>query len=508
MIKIWAAVAAMAAAFIATAAEARWLRAETDSFIIYSEGGEKPLREFASTLQRFDVALRILLNVKERGEANRLPIYMLGSTDEVAKLYAGTSSSSIVGFYQNARDGSFAVSHRENGGTTRGTSQSQETLFHEYAHHFMKRYRTGVYPAWIIEGFAEYYSTVDFDKDGKALIGKPAYGRGYGLANSRPIPVATLVTTDPQSLKTTDQVDVYYGRAWLLIHMLFHDPSRAGQLGTYVGQINSGVEPIDAARAAFGDLGQLDKDLTAYLRGSLSYRKTNSAVPLPAHITIAALTPGEDVLVPMRLARLNASPRGSEGKAIRDRLRSLTAAQAGDAAVWFEYAAAEWALGKDDRDMSAVRSALDRALAINPGHARANVLLGELLIGELSKKTDADDASWVKVREPIERAMKADPNDPLPLYVYYQSFPEQGVPPPAAATFGLEKAFKLAPENIQIRVAYVFALANRGQFDKAIQLAQSIAFDPHMGAQARPMLEQLLQMRNQRRGTSDAKPSD
>ncbi|MBJ7500953.1 MAG: hypothetical protein JHC57_14465 [Sphingopyxis sp.] len=499
MIRILAAAAAMAAALIATVAEARWLRAETDSFIIYSEGNEKSLREFASTLQRFDVALRLLLEVKEQGESNRLPIYLLASTGEVAKLYTGSRSSSFVGFYRTERDGSFAVSHRENGGRSRGTSASQETLFHEYAHHFMKRYRTGAYPAWIIEGFAEYYSTIDFDRDGRALIGKPAYGRQYGLVQLPQIPVETLLATDPHSLKTVGQVDVYYGRAWLLTHMLFHDAPREGQLVAYARAINAGTEAGQAARQAFGDLDQLDKDLAAYLRRPLNYRITKDAIPVPTNISVTALPPGEDAVIPLRLARLSARP-GDDSLAVRDSLLGLTKAHAGDAAVWFEYAAAEWALDKDARDLAAVRSALDRVIAIKPDHVRGNVLLGELSMHELDMKGDYSDASWQKAREPVALANRTDPDDPLPLYVYFQSFIDQGKIPPDIAIQGLEQAFRLAPENIEMRVAHAFALANRGQFTSAIRLAQSIAFDPHMGAQARPLLEQLLRMRDQRYG--------
>ncbi len=55
--------AALIAALAATSAEAKWLRAETDNFIIYSEGSEKSLRDFAVTLQRFDATLRFRFRV-------------------------------------------------------------------------------------------------------------------------------------------------------------------------------------------------------------------------------------------------------------------------------------------------------------------------------------------------------------------------------------------------------------------------------------------------------------
>ena len=106
------AAAAMAGSLYATVAEANWLRAETESFIIYSDGNEKSLREFAQTLQRFDKTLRVLTNVAFEGEENKLPIYLLPTGKDVAKLATGSRGGSISGFYMPARDGSFALSHR------------------------------------------------------------------------------------------------------------------------------------------------------------------------------------------------------------------------------------------------------------------------------------------------------------------------------------------------------------------------------------------------------------
>jgi hypothetical protein len=50
-------------ALAATGADAKWLRADTDNFIIYSERSEKSLREFAENLQRFDATLRFRFKI-------------------------------------------------------------------------------------------------------------------------------------------------------------------------------------------------------------------------------------------------------------------------------------------------------------------------------------------------------------------------------------------------------------------------------------------------------------
>lgn len=89
---------ALAATFASSPADAKWLRAETDSFIIYSEGSEKSLREFAANLQRFDTTLRVIFRTSYEGEDNRLPIYLLPSATDVGELASGSRGSSIAGF--------------------------------------------------------------------------------------------------------------------------------------------------------------------------------------------------------------------------------------------------------------------------------------------------------------------------------------------------------------------------------------------------------------------------
>jgi len=87
-----------------------------------------------------------------------------------------------------------------------------------------------------------------------------------------------------------------------------------------------------------------------------------------------------------------------------------------------------------------------------------------------------------------------------PLYAYYQSFSQQGVNPPDIAVAGLERAFELAPEDLSVRVNHAFALAKKGEFDRAIKLAQTVAFDPHDGGGGEDLLTQLEQMRARAEG--------
>ena len=497
----------MIAALWATGAEAKWLRADTDTFIIYSEGSERDLRDFATNLQRFDATLRFRFKVPVGKEPNRLRIYLLSRAEDAGRLMSGKRGSSIAGFYTPDPEGSFAVSNREEFGTRLGTEQSQQTLFHEYSHHFMKRYVQAAFPAWFIEGFAEYYSTVDFTRDGKAEIGRPAYGRAYGLLEMPKIPAERLLLERPGSMRDSGQTDVYYGRAWILTHMLYNDPARVGQLGHYIEAINRGEDGKKAAIGAFGDLAQLDKDLNRYLARPLTYRTSADPIAVPGAITITPLSVAEDALIPLRLERMSADNDAERLVKVRGALRRLSAIYPGDAGVWFELAMAEWEMDEDKRDLAAVRAATDKAIAIDADHVRANVLLGRLLAIDLDKKNEYGAAAWREARKPIALANRTDPDDPVPLYAYFQSFVDQGVTPPDIAIQGLEQSFALAPENIQARITYAFALANKGDYDAAIKLAQSVAFDPHGGG-GEELLGQLESMRDRNKGKAAGDDAD
>lgn len=239
-------------------------------FRYLQRGGEKSLREFARKLQRFDSTLRMLFKTPENREVTRLTIYLVPSANDAGRLATGKSGSSIWGFYRTDDEGSFAVSPLQRN-VIMGTSKGQQVLFHEYSHHFMKRHIVGAFPSWLIEGFAEYYSTMDFTASGQPEVGKIPFRRAYGLIMMPKIPVETLLFQKAGAQRGAAKGEVYYGRAWLLTHMLQFETARAGQLDAYVRAINEGIDERKAALDAFGDLAELERDLNRYLQQRLSY---------------------------------------------------------------------------------------------------------------------------------------------------------------------------------------------------------------------------------------------
>jgi hypothetical protein len=61
---------------------------------------------------------------------------------------------------------------------------------------------------------------------------------------------------------------------------------------------------------------------------------------------------------------------------------------------------------------------------------------------------------------------------------------------------GLERAFALTPENLNLRSAYAVSLAHLGRFEPAINLARTVAFDPHDNGLGDALLKRIETMRD------------
>lgn len=506
----------------ATAGTETWRRADTPNFIIYSTGSEKQLKEFAEDVERFDALLHRFANVEAQPTPYRLTIYALPNASAVRKLLSGKNRD-VAGFYHPSLAGSFAVTNRS-GGNQKFDLDGSIVLFHEYAHHFMHRNFNGSFPLWFNEGFAEYYSTTTFDKNGRYTVGKPAYHRAYGLLLGVDVGIEKLLlTSDLENLKR-DERDPFYGRSWLLVHWLMRDEEGRKKLLGYLNDCATGVPLDEAAMRNFGDLKELDKALDAALSGRMPMMTSKDPMDFQTKIKIRTVDDVESAIVPLHLQRLS----GKEIAKVVDGLRLLADQNPARADVWYELAQAELASSShayiDDTDINdedgtddarleevpdstliAAESSLDKALAIAPRHSRANTLKAHILMERLQRSGDVLNEDWEDVRTHIIAANHADTEDPMPLIAWYESYTKMGKTPTAIASDGLAKAFGLAREATEVRLLYAFDLARMGKYDLAANLVEVLVNDPHAGDVGRAALARLDAMR--REGAISSAPS-
>jgi len=487
--------ALLAQLLVSGTAQAQWLHGETKHFVIYSSGSAKELGKFGAQLERFDTLLRLKFDIKTDDNPNKLIVYFLGSQDAVSSLYGGKTRN-VAGFYSPQKEGSYAVANRSKaedmfdlGGMT--------VLLHEYAHHFMFRNFSYAYPAWYVEGFAEYFSTVTFKEDGNWTMGKPAYHRAYGLIEGQHLPIDKLLFDDISGL-TPEQTEVYYGRSWLLVHMLSSMPEYKGKATAYFTAIATGKTEREAAAEAFGDLKQFDKALDSYMSTKLTYWSSKN--PLTAD-TAMTITPMDDIAGKLVMIRLNRL-QGKVDVKSRDSLKALAQANPGRADLWYELALVERELvssgGKDEKAKGELlaEAAVDKALAADPNHVRANVLKADVLFRRLADAGNAKASDWSKARSYLITANAHAVDDPTVLLAWYDSFIMQRKEPSKVAHDALERAFLLEPEVTEVRVELALDLARLGAFDQAIHLVEFLAHDPHQGDQGRKLLATLIAMRD------------
>ncbi len=474
----------------ASALAEKWHRADTRSFIVYSDGDARTLKDFAQKLEMFDALFMYYFGLEVDAPPNRLTVYMLGKQEDVARFHG---SDTVAGFYLATSAGSFAVANRERKFRAGGLS-GETVLFHEYIHHVMARHFTFGYPPWYQEGFAEFFATTEIDKDGDWEIGLPPNHRVQGLKRGS-IPLESVMFGDLDTMNPEER-NSYYGRSWLLVHLTVFNPQRRNDLTNYLARVASGEEPREAFAASFGDLATLEAEMNRHVGGSIPSLKSQTPIAFKGEIAISSLDPVASALVPLSLSRRIGRER--DGNVAQ--LQAFAALHPDRADVLAELALAEHARAEraDLPDYNAAEAAIDAALALETEHARMLLLKAQIGLEHLAEADETSPAHWDEIGQLIARSYAADPSIPLTHVINYRSFLEQGERPPVPVINALGEAVMLAPEAHDIRLQYAWALANENAFDDAIGLIKFLASDPHQGGIGRDALRQLEDFRDRR----------
>lgn len=481
------------AALAASPARAEWREASTVHFVVYSEQNARSLEEFATKLERYDKAIRVLRGLPDEqvGQAGRVTVYVVSSVQAVRKLFGqngATGVYGVAGFYVPRAGGSIAIVPRPGGPEGALDLGAETILFHEYAHHFMMRNYPVAFPAWFIEGFAEFHSTAKFEKDGRVGIGATAMHRAAGLVLGPRLKVEKLVTMGSERMSAEER-EAMYGYGWLLTHYLSLADARKGQLGDYLRRINNGQSSLDAARAAFGDLAKLDKELASYMGKRLYYWQLPANLVPPVKVSMRTLSPGEDAVMDIKI-RSRRGVNEEQAKELLPLVRKAAAPFPNDAAAQMTLAEAEYDAG----NYKEAEAAADRAIAADPKAIDGHVYKGRARIALALAAKSEDPAVWKEARRPILAANKLDPDDPEPLILFYNSImAERGEATPNAA-LGLFRAMELAPEDKGLRWSVAFQHLVDGKGPEARAALLPLAYDPHGGegaARAAQLIEKI-----------------
>ena len=470
---------AAGSALLPVPAPAQWHQATSKHFLIYGDMPAEEMKAYATKLETFDAAARLIRSMKdpEVGDGNRVQVFVTPSMLEVNRLYGGNADSGILGYYVGNVEGPYIVTPRKirRMGANLEKTPPENVFFHEYTHHLQLQNTNKPMPAWLSEGFAEFLSEPLFGEDGSIGLGTPLTDRAAQIYKSRWAPLADLLEGNAYKLAYNELWHQNYAQGWLLNHYLIFEKSRKGQIDAYVRGIEQGQNPLDAAKAAFGDIGRLEKELVAYKSAkSWPYVKIDSTKLKISPVTVTQLSPGAAEAMPYRVHAKTGFRAISADAAVK-KMRGIAARYPDDPLVMRTLAEVE---ERADNYAEAEKAA-DAALKLEPKSTEGLILKGRALF---SRAKDANDPALFKqARASFLAANRLDPEDPEPLYMYFRTFVDANEVAPQSALEAAKYAVVLAPRDYGLAEEVTYELIRQNKLADAAATIKPIAYMPHYG---------------------------
>jgi len=469
----------------------RWLRAEGDHVIVYSDESAEVARRTVEDLEALDQTLRSIYGKPRDPTARKFPIYLIrpvgrgAAVNETYQRFLPGATTGSLSMDVATTDDIFAVVVRDNFrffGVTDRTAGDDSVLC-AYAFHFFSENFAFRQPRWLSKGAAIYYSAVDIRPDSVVVGATPALFGDDRIArdlDSMPSLIAEAGDdrTDPGR---------YDARSALLVRYLWADPDRKARLATYLDRLEAGArDPKVTWGEVFGrPVGKLEPDLRAFLRGQPVMTTLARPQGPPPAVTIRRMPAGADDLI-LELQRLKADPYRGRTDLLR-RIRKAAAKRPDERYSRQALARAEITLG--DRDKG--ERLLETLLHEDEGNLEALRLMGtSKLYRAAADKTHAAPL-LAEARAYLTRADAAEPNDYQTLFLLAQTMSPDETPSPERLAL-LRRAVTLAPDVAEIRIVAAVAFLRADDSETAFSLLKPMSADPNGGlasVQARKVLE-------------------
>lgn len=474
-IKLFLGAAALA---LTTAADAAWHQASSKHFIIYGDMPKAEMQTYAEKLEKFDAAARLIRSMPDPavGDGNRVQVLVVSSMLDVNRLY-GRADAGVGGYYMGLVSGPIIVTpekiRRLNTRTDR--IDPEVVFFHEYTHHLQLQSTNKPMPMWLSEGFAEFLGNPIFGEDGSVGIGAPNTTRAEQLLKARWAPIGDLLEGNAYTLGYAGFSGQNYAQGWLLNHYLVFEPSRRGQVEQYVRGIEKGENALVAAKAAFGDLGELEGQLREYVRQkNLPFMKIDSSKLTIPPVVITELPAGAQEIMPLRIH--SKTGYGSVSiDYVLNKVRDIAKRYPNDLLVLRTLAEAEF----DAKNWNETIAAADAALKIDPKSTEALIYKGRGYLAQAKKQKDAK--LFEEARKHFIAANRIDPEDPEPLYLFYRTYRAANQTAPKDAVEALRYATILAPRDYYPAIQLVTEQLHQNNLKAAAEALKPLAYLPHAG---------------------------
>jgi len=470
----------------------RWLRAESEHVIVYSDEKPAALRRVVEDVEVLDRTLRTLYGKLDAPPPRKFPIYLVRAPkrdDKVNADYQRFLPGAVVGalsVYVAEPEDIFAVVVRDSFAfhKVEDATAGDDGVLGAYALHFFSENFPFRQPRWLTKGAALYYSSIDILPDRVVIGGVPAlFDNTLAVQNLYALPhliAERALWSDPQRWG-------YDAQAGALVRYLWSDPVRKAQLAAYLDRLGEG--PADPKAIWAEVFGEPPEALPAQVRAFLSTPAIRTTLPRsggpPPTIRIRRMPRGADDLI-FELQRLKA---GGDHAGLLERFRKAAARRPAERYTRQALARAEIMLGDRDKGEQLLAVLLDE----DGGNLEALRLMGMSKLYRAVADPARRSQLQASARLYLEHADKAEPNDYATLFLLAQTMATGEAPSPERLAL-LRRAVGLAPEVAKIRIVAAAASMTAGDNRTAFQLLKPISVDPNGGIaayQAQKLLEPL-----------------
>src|SRR5262249_39820526 len=198
-----------------------------------------------------------------------------------AQLKELTGDEQLGGFFRASadvtRESHLLILGVPNGGVLAGLGQLRRTVLHEVTHSFVRKAIPRA-PAWLGEGLASYWETLEIDTDStEIIVGRPP---PLGVLIVDWAPLAELVEGDKARFYDRKNRSPAYASAWGVVH--YFTEQGPGQLAASELALAPGRDEADAWRDSFGvTAAALDAELRRLYTADqpLAHRATRPTLP-------------------------------------------------------------------------------------------------------------------------------------------------------------------------------------------------------------------------------------
>ena len=469
-----------------------WKRYESEHFVAYSNDLDHATKSNLVAIENYHYVLNFLYGLSGAAEKQspKFEMFLMKDREDLKRVWPNVSES-VAGFYSQCSEGAIAYSAMDlregfssNSSRSTGSRLSgadgvagdRKVLFHEYAHHFMFDHYTEAFPAWVVEGFAEYYETLQV-KGKRVSIGFIDQNRHYSLLNTTWHDYADILRGTTK-IETAEQSFVFYAQSWLLVHYTQTSIERTEAFRQFIVESNKGMDPVEAFEKNFKIK---IKDLPLTLKGYL-----NKGTPvisfdlkdLPDPKIDITNTPVAANKVLLLQSQVRTCKLDRDGPDLLKAIRNEHTAFPSEPLAQLTRAHAEIIEG----ELKEAEPLLNAILSTQPNHAEALYLKGRmhLKIAEKPETNTTDtEAHYKQARSHLGRAYGLNPLHAPTLY--YLSRAQRGQPgyPNETAINAAIQASNLAPavDTYAFHAAHLMIMID--QPEDAEILLTPIANDPH-----------------------------